>query len=385
MINTLILRYFKCFKSLDLPLGKLTLLTGLNSAGKSSVIQALLAVRQSLQLPGPPPHLLLNGDFVNLGSVHDVVDRLAGRESFSIGVSSNNMQISWIFDAKDRSSLVAPLNQGATFPNGVEFFQCWKPKPTSTAIEATFDELQQLLYLSTERIGPRDSYEADYGEWQGKRLGARGEFTPWFLLRNEDLTIPESLRLGDGPPQLPQQVEMWMGKFFPGANIRVSKVVVQSTPIELPLVALGLRTSAADAFYRPQNVGYGLSHVLPILVGGLAASTGRIFIVENPEAHLHPAAQSEMAHFLASVAKAGAQVILESHSDHILNGIRRAVKVGILDSKDVAIHYFEGRDAQTLEAKLTSPEIKSGGQITDWPKGFFDQINRDLAELVSWD
>lgn len=386
MIDSLLIKHFKCFKHLNLPLRRLTLLTGLNSAGKSSVIQALLTVHQSLQLPGPPPQLLLNGDFVSLGSVHDVVDRLTGRESFSIGISTGESRIRWDFDATDRTSLVAPLARSVFSPTGGENLRNWYPKHESDSVKAGMSELSQLLYVSTERIGPRDTYDADYNEWQGDRLGSRGEYTPWFLLRHEGMEVPLSLRIGDGPPQLLRQVELWMDKFFPGADLRISKVAVPGPPpIELPLVSVGLRTSAEDAFYRPQNVGYGLSHVLPILVGGLAAAKGRMFIVENPEAHLHPGAQSEMAHFLAAVAKAGAQVIIESHSDHILNGIRRAVKEGLLQPDEVAIHYFEGRDLKTYETKLVSPEIKPGGQIVDWPKGFFDQINRDLAELVSWD
>jgi predicted ATPase len=389
MIDAIHLRHFKCFDSLDLPLRKLTLLTGLNSTGKSSAIQSLLSVHQTLQLPGPPPHLLLNGDFVSLGSVHDVLDRLTGRGQFEIGITSGDTRVMWEFDAAEKNLLTAPVSAARCYRTGQpvrEVLRNWYPPCEGEVVRSAASEIRQLLHVSTERIGPRDTYEADVSASQGDRLGSKGEYTAWFLHKNEDLVVPLSLRLGDGQPQLKRQVERWMQQFFPGAGLRVSQVQVAGPPLmELPLMTLGFRTSIEDDFYRPQSVGYGLTHVLPILVGGLAAATGRMFIVENPEAHLHPAAQAQMASFLASVAAAGAQVIIESHSDHILNGLRRTVKEGVLTPDEVAIHYFQSRDSDSHAARVTSPRINASGQINEWPVGFFDQLDRDLEALVSWE
>jgi len=96
-------------------------------------------------------------------------------------------------------------------------------------------------------------------------------------------------------------------------------------------------------------------------------------------------AQSQMASFLAAVAQAGAQVIIESHSDHILNGLRRAVKGGQLSHEALAIHFFEGRDPITQEALVKNLKVNEKGQINPWPKHFFDQFDQDLSELVSWE
>src|SRR5260221_6265573 len=112
------------------------------------------------------------------------------------------------------------------------------------------------------------------------------------------------------------------------------------------LLTLGIRPNDATDRLRPQNVGYGLSHVLPILTACLGAQTGALLLIENPESHLHPSGQSAMGEFLAQVASAGIQLIVETHSDHVLNGIRRAVKRGQLTPQDVAIHFFMPRPAE---------------------------------------
>ena len=93
-----------------------------------------------------------------------------------------------------------------------------------------------------------------------------------------------------------------------------------------------------------------------------------------------------MGGFLAEVAAAGVQVMLETHSDHVLNGIRRAVRNNILPSADVALHYFRPRhDAeQRGAAQVQSPYLDREGNIDDWPDGFFDQFDKDMNEFAGW-
>lgn len=121
-----------------------------------------------------------------------------------------------------------------------------------------------------------------------------------------------------------------MRKFFPGCGL-----VVQQVP-QANAVTLGLRTSEDTDFHRPIHVGFGLTQILPIVVAALSASKGYIILIENPEVHLHPAGQALMGQFLADVAVAGVQVIVETHSDHVLNGIRRLVKENKIMPEQVA-------------------------------------------------
>lgn len=131
---------------------------------------------------------------------------------------------------------------------------------------------------------------------------------------------------------------------------------------------------------RPSNMGFGLSYALPVVVAGLLAQAGGVLVVENPEAHLHPAAQSRMGAFLARIAGDGVQVFVETHSDHILNGIRKAVAVDRLIAPDqVAVQFFDDRGGDSHIVQL---RINDLGQFASWPKGFFDQTPNDLAALA---
>jgi predicted ATPase len=383
MIDRVHLRHFKCFERLDLPLGKLTLLTGLNATGKSSILQSLLLLHQSLVANITAEHLRLNGDSASLGTFGDVLDRLSGRESFGIGVTTNNTLLEWEFVASDRSAVVADLN--AVLVNGKPIEssddrslarilrdpKTVEGEPARKAIAV----LLGLLHVSTERIGPRETYHADDSEESGKRLGARGEYTAWYLHRNEESNVQPNLRKENAPPTLIRQAESWMAAFFPGSAFQIDRI--KGTR----LVSLRFRTNTRDAFDLPANVGYGLSHLFPVVVGGLGVQQGQLFIVENPESHLHPAAQSEVGRFLAAVAAGGAQVLVESHSDHVLNGVRLAVKDGCLQKADLALHFFQSREAG--KPQIVSPQVDAKGNIDSWPGGFFDQYEKDLDSLTT--
>ena len=115
-----------------------------------------------------------------------------------------------------------------------------------------------------------------------------------------------------------------MDRFFPGCELDLQKIPHTNA------VTLGLRTSKDVNFHAPVHTGYGLTQVLPIIVAALSSGPKGLLLIENPEVHLHPRGQAAMGEFLAEVATAGAQVIMETHSDHVLNGIRRAVKKGLV-------------------------------------------------------
>ena len=173
------------------------------------------------------------------------------------------------------------------------------------------------------------------------------------------------------------QVEERMRMFFPGCGIEVQQVP------KVNAVTLGLRTSDATDFHRPIHVGFGLTQVLPIVIAALSAAKEDILLIENPEVHLHPAGQALMGQFLAEVSSAGVQVIVETHSDHVLNGIRRFVKSGRIQPEHVAIHFF--RPYSTDMAQVVSPQMDASGNIDTWPDGFFDQFDKDMNHFAGWD
>jgi predicted ATPase len=103
--------------------------------------------------------------------------------------------------------------------------------------------------------------------------------------------------------------------------------------------------------------------------------------LENPEAHLHPKGQSAIGELLALTADDGVQVLVESHSDHLLNGIRMAVKQEKIKPEDVALRYFLRRDGDQC-SMFECPQVDARGRIDHWPDGFFDEWERSLMELV---
>jgi predicted ATPase len=127
---------------------------------------------------------------------------------------------------------------------------------------------------------------------------------------------------------------------------------------------------------RPPNMGFGVSYALPIIVAGILATSGTLLVVENPEAHLHPAGQSRMGRFLGRVAGAGAQVIVETHSDHVVNGIRLAtVEDHTIGTDAIVVYFFDDENPVTIE-------VTEKGGLTKWPPGFFDQLEDDLGRLA---
>lgn len=142
------------------------------------------------------------------------------------------------------------------------------------------------------------------------------------------------------------------------------------------------KIASMQSGHAPAHSGFGLTYSLPILVAGLLVKPGSILIVENPEAHLHPQGQSQIAQFLARVAASGVYVVVETHSDHIINGTRLscADREHPLQSDDVIIHYFD-RDNEGAPS-VEAIRVNSRGNLSKWPVGFFDQFERDLAEIL---
>ena len=122
--------------------------------------------------------------------------------------------------------------------------------------------------------------------------------------------------------------------------------------------------------------------MFPILVAALSAREGDLLLIENPEVHLHPSGQAMMGEFLSRVASTGVQVIVESHSDHILNGIRKSVKLGTMCPEDVGIFFFQA--PTETNPQVVNPLIDTNGNLDYWPDGFFDQYDKDMSYFAGW-
>lgn len=378
MLTQVNLRHFKCFALLKLPLGRLTLLSGSNASGKSSVLQSLVLLHQTIREQEWSTRLLLNGNELRLGTVTDVVDKITGRRSFGIGVLDDDRDVNWLFEGEDRrdmSAVVKTLQIGGAEYGSPSALQFLLPTDAGPHEKALAKRLLRLSFLTAERIGPREVYALEDPN-ATQVVGPRGENAASLLHWGRDESVLSRLAIDKKPPTLLHQVEARMGEFFPGCSLEVQQVPQSNG------VTLGLRTSSATDFHRPVHVGFGLTQVLPIVAAALSRKEGDLLLIENPEVHLHPAGQGKMGAFLAQVAAAGIQVVIETHSDHVLNGIRRAVKSQVISPGEVTIHFFRDRDDKG--SQVISPIIDKTGNIDVWPAGFFDQFDKDMNYFAGW-
>ena len=394
MLTRIDLKHFKCFEEWSLPLAPLTLLSGSNASGKSTVLQALTLLSQTIREHEWSQRLMLNGSTINLGTVADVVDQVSGRDSFEITLYDSRTNdrenfdwFKWEFQGErdDMAFWVKQVSgetEGLSWDRDVGDFVLQNMFPTDVnghEMDLT-KRLYDLSYLTAERLGPREYYQfAD--PQMTPVVGPRGEHAVSLLSSRGKQEVSPRLARDDTPPNLARQVEAWMVDFFPGCVLETHWIAGTNN------ITLGIRTSGDTDFHRPTNTGFGLTQVLPILVAALSARREGFLLIENPEVHLHPAAQAKMGVFLARVASAGVQVMIETHSDHILNGIRRAVKDEVLPCDNVSLLYFRSRSEASEQGlqQVDSPTMDSNGSIDHWPSGFFDQFEKDLSHFLGWD
>ena len=397
MLTQLDLRFFKCFDHLRLPLAPLTLLTGFNASGKSSVLQALVLLHQTMREHEWSTRLALNGAALRLGAMPDVVDEVSGRDSFRVVLEYDASMYEWAFrgDRHDLSMVVhsvglngrgieppkelryllPPLWTAANQPQKKNDLDFALDENEKRSVKSLVRHLRNLTYITAERIAPQEVYVLE-DPHVVSTVGPQGEHAVSVLHWGRDELVPKELALPEAPPLRLRQVEERMRTFFPGCRLDIQPIPRTNA------VTLGLRTSDATGFHSPVHTGFGLTQTLPIVVAALSADQGDIILIENPEVHLHPAGQALMGQFMADIARAGIQVLVETHSDHVLNGVRRAVKGSRLAADQVAIHFFRSRSTELPQVQ--SPALDKDGNIDDWPEGFFDQFDRDANYFAGW-
>lgn len=364
MISHLRLQRFKCFEDQEIHFGKLTLLVGGNATGKSSAIQALLLLRQSIQTGAlQNGELSLNGSLVNIGTAQDALYSKSQEDSIVFSLTDSAAPEPAVFEfayERGHPSAYTLLSKGPTHPH-------------ASSLAA-----QNLTYLNAERLGPRLLYPMTDVRRESVNIGIHGEYAAQCLaeLGIERIRVMELAYPGEANLSLKYQTELWMRRIVPNLDIEIAPIN------QADQVRIGFKNQgAATDYLRPTNTGFGISYTLPIVVAALIAEKDSILIVENPEAHLHPAGQSEIGQFLAWTAAAGIQVIVETHSDHVLNGIRLAVKQATIQPHEVSIQFFANGNREQAQ-RVVALKIDTHGRIDSWPEGFFDQFKKDLMELL---
>jgi predicted ATPase len=368
MIKSLYLRNFKCFENQSIEFHNLTLLSGLNGMGKSSVLQALLLLRQSyqrqlLQNTG----LALNGDLVEIGTAEDALYKGAEKQEIAFILTlENGAEGKWHFEYDREKDVLGHASMPVVPPHIFQY--------------SLFTD--SFHYLQAERIGPRVIFKkSDFWVKEHKQIGHRGEYTAHFLelLGGNDICSPQLAFPGVESQTLNLQIEAWLNQISPGIRLHLT----DNLRMDLINLQYSFPKQARTAQYRATNVGFGITYVLPVIVALLSSSPGALVLLENPEAHLHPQGQAKMGELIARAASCGIQVVVETHSDHLLNGILIAVHAGLLEPEKVGLHFFQqSHKPDDMGSEIISPKVNRDGRLDQWPDGFFDEWDKSLEILL---
>ena len=365
MINTMKLYNFKCFENTEIRLNTINILTGINGMGKSTVLQAMLLLRQSYKESLLEKGLNLNGSYINLGLGKDVLYEKAENDNFiGIGFTENNESYDFKFQYESDSNILPSLSK----------------KHPSLSMLPLFSN--NFIYLSSLRIAPKSFYRLTNADALSNReFFNDGEYAIQYLkihgtdeVKNSDIILG-----GKSDANIIQQVQKWLNIISPGANAQVEiHQLLELSELRYEFTEGRERSNS----YKSVNVGFGLTYVLPIIITLLTTKANDIILLENPEAHIHPAGQRMLGEMIARAGLSGAQIFIETHSDHILNGLRIAVKNRVISKDKINIQYFYRDDADSYRHKITYPGICEDGSLDSWPDGFFDEWDKALMELI---
>lgn len=344
MIYRLELHNFKCFENTGIKCSPLTVLCGVNSCGKSSVIQAILLLEEARYSTGAIDLMNMRHGTA-LYSFDEILYDDAEEDKIHISITVEGKPINLTLSSDENDNNVC----------------CKIP----TGELSGFENLGTIWYLGSDRmIG---TYQKR-GNAARLELGRENEYLGFILEkgRSGKIVVDKRRNFGDADNTLfLLQVNEWLDYILPG-----NKVIAEDLGNDN---LISMRFGKEQKLHKT-NAGYGVSFVLPILVSGLLAKEGDVLIVENPELHLHPKAQSDLMFFLAGLAAIGVQVIIETHSDHIVNGLRKAVinDACALQASQAVIYFFD-ENFQTHEIT-----IRDDAELSDWPKDFMEQEEIDL-------
>jgi len=377
-MKKMIIKNFKCFEEQEFEFKNLTILAGANGAGKSTLIQSILLLRQSIENTQRIPlkyskKLYLNDYYFEAGTSSEILYENAKEDKICFEFFTDD-NISQLFECKinkeePRILEIENLEDNRTDDNRLH---------NRLKIYGNFD------FISADRFGPKLTYEVS--NERRVKVGKNGEFTPFVLNEFKNELIKDNHVYYDPSSEkshsLLTETNNWLSYILDGVTIKTEVL----DAVNLSLLKITNYSESELDFKSPMNMPYGASYILPIIVSCLSKKIRRslndsMVIIENPEAHLHPSAQSKLGQFLAKIANSSVQIILETHSDHIINGIRIAIKKGLIKNEEVIFNSFS-KGEKLGENIVEKIFIDKEGKLDKWPKGFFDQYENDMMELL---
>lgn len=374
MIDKMHIHALKSIKDMTVNCSKMNLFVGTNSSGKSTFIQAiLLAAQNGIEKMG------LNGKLISLGEYREVRNYYMNNHSIKIEVwQDNKNEPTWIefVENKEDETYNIITSEGEDYVIIDDLLDSDYDGNLPLTSEIGFH------YLSCHRIGVRDIYEKnminDYD------FGIDGQYALSYLLKKEGNNIDDKLfvKRDHLTNSLLDQVNYWLN-YIVGMTLSIIDLK-KTNYLQVKYNNNPANMSSEILYSRPINVGSGVSYLISILITCLASDENDIMIIENPEIHLHPKAQSRLCEFLYFICKANRQLFVETHSDHIFNGVRVGIANHNMEAKDISLNFFALNNFETLCNPIKIGEYgKIIGTNDDMDiNDLFDQFEIDLDKML---
>ncbi len=349
MLNQLNITNLKSIEKAELKLAPLTLLTGANSVGKSTVLQALMLFIKHIEME-------------NSYSMEELLRYL---DDFSAirnkKTNARNVYIE-VMDDKDSSHNIDIYKD---YINGSSFgftysFESMKNKDTP-----------ELLYLSANRMGAQELVPLS-----NRKVGLLGEFLFSHFEKIKVNSLPEKMVKFEGSKTIAYQLSQWLS-FITGSELELITEQIGDH------VKVSFKVKEIESTVSPFNLGVGVSYLSKVLIICLMAKTGDLLLIENPEVQLHPKSQALLGVFLSFIARNGIQLIVETHCEHLINKIAYQVYEDKISTEDVVIHYKSdvNQSFETIFIDENGEFNNIEGDVISFPNGFFDATLADLMEM----
>ena len=389
MLRKLRIKNFKSWQDTgEITIAPITMFFGGNSSGKTSLLQFLLMLKQTAEARNYSGQVLNFDGIVNLGNFNDVVFEHDNKNAIDFLISASQRRFSRYSCEQISASIVEERKNLV-----IKSFQVKLPEQDKKREDLIHNEMRKLLKTESEKdkvlrsmrwaglisdltmfidyIGPLRNFPERHYQWKNNfpsEVGRRGEFTVQTI-------IASNLKNGDLEKEIASALKK-MGLIESFKVKPISKNRDDYYEVRVKKTKTSTEVSLPD-------VVFGVSQILPIVTSLFQSTEGTTLILEQPEIHLHPKAQLELADIIIdAVSKRKIQVIIESHSEHFLTRIQTRIADATI-SKDFAKLYFCKNE--TGASSLEELKINESGDIENWPENFFgDMLGEATNRVISY-